>query len=130
MMTMPDLPADTAASDDADKPGKSASQADGAGEPGESASQTDDERKPADSAGQADSAGKPDPLGAMKAKAEAGDLAGLLDALIKSPNAATLRQADTLVRWAVKEASKHSPRRFTREAIATCGTPPTRPSRS
>jgi hypothetical protein len=67
----------------------------------------------------------PHPLVQMKELAAAGDLAGLLDALIKNPSAVSLKQLDSLVRWAVREAGKGSPRQFTRaiyrEAMAFLG---------
>jgi hypothetical protein len=57
----------------------------------------------------------PDAFKAMLELAKAGDLAGLLDAIIKSPpSAADLRKVDVLIRGAVKSASKKSPRNFTR----------------
>jgi hypothetical protein len=89
VMTMPDAPADT---------------------PG----QTGDADKPAETPAQTCAPEKADPLGVMKALAGAGDLAGLLDAIIKSPQAATLKQVDSLMRRAVTEAGKQSPRQFTR----------------
>jgi pterin-4a-carbinolamine dehydratase len=83
--------------------------------PADTAAQTDVAGTPADTADHTGVADMPDPLGAMKALARGGDLTGLLDAFIKSPQAATLRQMESLVRWSVKEAGKKSPRQFTRE---------------
>jgi hypothetical protein len=61
----------------------------------------------------------------MKELAAAGDLAALLDAFIKNPSAVSVKQMDSLVRWAVREAGKGSPRQFTRaiyrEAMAFLG---------
>jgi hypothetical protein len=71
---------------------------------------------PPASAPQAADAGKPDPLKAMKARAAAGDLAGLLDLFIRFPKeAADFRQIRTIIRASIRQASKQSPRRFTRE---------------
>jgi hypothetical protein len=72
------------------------------------------ETRPA-SAPQAADAVEPEPLKIMKALAVAGDLAGLLDAFIKYPKeAADFRQIRTIMRAAIRQASKQSPRRFTR----------------
>jgi hypothetical protein len=60
-------------------------------------------------------ADKPDAASAMLAMAKAGDLAGLLDAIIKRPPAAgDLRKIDVLLRGSVRLAGKNSPRRFTK----------------
>jgi hypothetical protein len=69
---------------------------------------------PTDAPVPAGAADKPHPLVHMKELAAAGDLAGLLDAVIKNPSAVSLKQMVSLVRWAVREASKGSPRQFTR----------------
>ena len=64
---------------------------------------------------QAADPGKQDPLKLMKALAVAGDMAGLLDAFIKFPKeVADLRQIESLLRISAKQASKQSPKRFTR----------------
>jgi hypothetical protein len=61
-------------------------------------------------------ADKPDHVKIMKALATAGDLAGLLDRFIKFPKeVADFRQIRPILRTVVVQASKQSPRRFTRE---------------
>jgi hypothetical protein len=84
-------------------------------EPGSEMQPPESETSP-ESVPQAHDAETPDPLKSMKALAMAGDLAGLLDAFITFPRtAAGIRQIRPLLRSSVKQASKQSPRRFTRE---------------